>query len=90
VLDLPLYPSRFRPIPGALPSGALAPEVCAGLSLYAPSIERYFELADYSARAEARKGEDVSSGRFVADDAEATYRHCQFDVQFQSIGDIDL
>ena len=90
MLDLPLYLSRFRPVRGALPSGAVVPDVCVRLSLYAPNIERYFELADYSARTEARKGEDVSSGRFVADDAEATYRHRQFDVQFQSIDDIDL
>jgi len=74
VLDLPLYLSRFRPICGAPPSAAIVSDVGARLLLYASSIERYFELADYSARTETRKGEEVSSGRFVADDAEATYR----------------
>jgi len=50
------------------------------LSLYAPPGERYFELALYASRSEARKREVVSPGRFVAADAAAARRRREFAV----------
>ena len=73
--------SRFHPVCRRASRPALSRRTpCARFSLYAPPIERYFELALYSARLAARKGEDVSPGRFVAADAAAACRHCEIGV----------